>query len=109
MGCRCPLSRECVDKLASFIPKKLRLELFRTIYRQCGSSPTATAKILGIHPRQVYFYLPNHTGKIRNYPNDETTQLILRAGLKIAPEKTKAILSQALDKFSELVTIIEKE
>jgi len=101
------LNIEGLDKIAGFIPKKLRLELFKAVYQQCESSPTATAKAIGIHPRQVYFYLIGKNGKVRNYPNDETTTLILRAGLKLTPDKTLAVINEALGSFSELVKQIE--
>lgn len=89
--------------LAGFIPKKLRLELFRLVYSSCGSSPTATANAVGIHPRQVYFYLPGRSGRIRNYPDDETTAQILKAALKLARGKTLKLLKLALRQFSRLV------
>ncbi len=102
------LNTERLDKIASFMPKKLRLELFKAVYRQCESSPTATAKAVGIHPRQVYFYLIGKNGRVRNYPNDETTALILRAGLKLNPDKTLAVINEAFGIFADLVKQIER-
>ena len=96
-----------LDKIAGFIPKKLRLELFKAVYQQCESSPVATAKAIGLNPRQVYFYLIGKNGRVRNYPNDETTALILRAGLKLIPDKTQAIINEALNSFAELAKHIE--
>jgi len=96
------LSGRAVKTLAGFIPKELRLELFRLVYTKCGSSPTATARVVGINPRQVYFYLPSRTGKIRNFPGDETTARILKAALKVNRGKTLKLLKRASKRFSRL-------
>lgn len=89
--------------LAGFIPKKLRLELFSLVYSSCGSSPTVTANAIEINTRQVYFYLPGKSGRIRNYPDDETTAHILKAALKLAHSKTLNLLKQALRQFSRII------
>lgn len=77
------------------------------VYNSCGSSPTITAKAIGIHPRQVYFYLPDQSGRIRNYPDDETTAQILKAALKLVHGKTLKLLNRALKQFSRLISSLK--
>jgi len=92
-------------KIVGFIPKNKRLELFMDFYRECGSNSRETAKILGISIRRVYFYLPNKkNNKVRNYPNDETTYLVLKAFLKKNPKKTFRILKRLHTEFGKLQT-----
>jgi len=92
-----------VKRLASFIPKSERLALFKQLYELCESNAQKTARILGINPRQIYFYLPNNGRKVRNYPNDETTSLILRAILKKDPTITAQKMNRILGEFTVLL------
>lgn len=92
-------------KIVGFIPKDKRLELFMSFYKECGSNSRETAKILGINIRRIYFYLPNKkNNKIRNYPNDETTYLILKAFFKKNPRKTFKVLRRLYTEFGKLQT-----
>lgn len=75
-------------ELVGFIPKKERLKLFMDFYEECSLNSREAARVLGISVRRVYFYLPNRrNNRVRNYPNDETTYLILKTLFKKNPER----------------------
>lgn len=97
------LHTRVTQAIAEYLPKKLRLELFMLVYRRCGSSPAATARVLKMHPRQVYFYIPGRRGKIRNFPSDETAAVILDAALKLSRGQALRVVRRALKRFSRLV------
>ncbi|OYT55315.1 MAG: hypothetical protein B6U77_01985 [Candidatus Hecatellales archaeon ex4484_218] len=99
-----------LKQFVSFIPKDERIKLFVNFYREYGFSSREVAKILGINIRRVYFYLPNKKRKIRNYPNDEITYLILKNFLEKNPKKAFIYLRDIYNRFNKLrTTIILKE
>ncbi len=97
-------TQEAMRRLASFIPRDDRIKLFMTLYDMQDGSAQRTAKALGIHPRQVYFYLPGRRGRIRNFPNDQTTYLILNA---LARKDPHAALAKMKDLAMEFSAILE--
>jgi len=94
---------EDVKRLASFIPKNDRVVIFKQLYEACGSNVQDTARVLGINTRQVYFYLPKNGRRLRNYPNDDTTALIIRAVLKKDPTIIQHKMIQLSKEFNNIL------
>lgn len=98
---------EILKRFAHYIPKSERIRLFNYLYKEYGFNSREIAKELGISLRRIYFYLPERKSKrIRNYPNDYTTYLMLKAFIKKNQWKAYLFLKNLQEEFNKLETII---
>ncbi|MGP3704831.1 MAG: hypothetical protein ACKD6O_05985 [Candidatus Bathyarchaeota archaeon] len=98
---------EALKKFACYIPKSERIKLFNYLYKEYGFNPRAVAKELGVSLRRVYFYLPKKEDKkVRNYPSDYTTYLMLKALMKKNQLKAYLFLKNIQEELSRLESIL---
>ncbi|MCX8175614.1 MAG: hypothetical protein N3E48_00055 [Candidatus Bathyarchaeota archaeon] len=94
---------ELLKKFACYIPKSERIKLFNYLYKEYGFNTRAIAKELGISLRRVYFYLPKkESKKVRNYPSDYTTYLMLKTLIKKNQLKAYLFLKNIQEELNKL-------
>jgi hypothetical protein len=91
-----------LKKLAVFIPKDKRLELFRKLYQAYNCNAQEVAKNAGINLRCVYFYIPNGSKGARSIPSDKTTYNLLKAYMKKDLQNARLFLREIYDEFEFL-------
>jgi len=91
-----------LKKLAVFIPKDKRLQLFNKLYQEYSCNAREIARNSGINIRCVYFYLPHGKKGVCNNPNDETTYKLLKTYMKKNPQNAQAFLRGVYSEFQFL-------
>jgi sulfatase maturation enzyme AslB (radical SAM superfamily) len=95
-----------LKKMAVFIPKDKRLELFRKLYQVYNCNAQEVAKNTGINLRCVYFYIPNGSKGVRNIPSDKTTYNLLKAYMKKDLQNARLFLKEIYSEFEFLYNSI---
>ena len=96
-------------KFSTYIPKKERISLFNCLYQEFNCNSRLLSNFSGIHLRTIYFYFPSKKNKIRNFPNDHTTYLLLRAYFNKNPKKAKLFLTKISEDVNKLNVLCNKK
>ena len=95
-----------LKKISSYIPKEDRLKLFNYMYEECNHNSRILSEVSGIQLRRIYFYLPSKKNIIRNYPNDLTAYLLLKAYFHKNPRKALQFLMNICQDINRLKTTL---
>ena len=93
-------------KFSTYIPKKERIRLFNCLYQEFNCNSRLLSKFSGIQLRRIYFYFPSEKNKIRNYPNDHTTYLLLRSYFDKNPKKAILFLTKISEDINKLKNVL---